>query len=122
MQEVEQWNAKQEYKSTLGKDPGFTDYSQLAIRKYMKITDSMQPVATDSKLKTNLVDKLAEEVRNDQKMKRFKFSKQKAGVDADEDVTFINERNMRFNKKVARFYDKYTKETYESLERGTAID
>jgi pre-mRNA-splicing factor SYF2 len=39
----------------------------------------------------------------------------------DEDVTYIHERNRSFNKKVARFYDKYSQETKANLERGTAL-
>lgn len=40
----------------------------------------------------------------------------------DDDVTYINDRNMRFNKKVARAYDKYTSDIKASFERGTALD
>ena len=39
----------------------------------------------------------------------------------DADVDYINERNMKFNKKAARFYDQYTAEIKQNLERGTAI-
>lgn len=39
----------------------------------------------------------------------------------DADVDYINERNMKFNKKAARFYDPYTAEIKQNLERGTAI-
>lgn len=35
--------------------------------------------------------------------------------------TYINERNMRFNNKMARAYDKYTAEIRANFERGTAI-
>ena len=36
--------------------------------------------------------------------------KRKAKDDSNEPVTYINERNKVFNKKVARYFDKYTKE------------
>ena len=36
--------------------------------------------------------------------------KRKEKDDSDEPVTYINERNKVFNKKVARYYDKYTTE------------
>lgn len=39
----------------------------------------------------------------------------------DADVTYINDKNKQFNKKLARFYDRYTTEIRESFERGTAI-
>jgi pre-mRNA-splicing factor SYF2 len=62
--------------------------------------------------------------------------KRKAKDDSNEPVTYINERNKVFNKKVARYFDKYTKEYVltqynelwmltcrirSSFERGTAL-
>jgi pre-mRNA-splicing factor SYF2 len=63
--------------------------------------------------------------------------KRKAKDDSNEPVTYINERNKVFNKKVARYFDKYTKEYVTflrdiqisanqtriraSFERGTAL-
>lgn len=41
--------------------------------------------------------------------------------EVDTDVTYINKRNKVFNKKVARYFDKYTKEIKDNLERGTAL-
>lgn len=41
--------------------------------------------------------------------------------ETDTDVTYINKRNKVFNKKVARYFDKYTSEIRENLERGTAL-
>ena len=41
--------------------------------------------------------------------------------DESEDVTFINKKNMKFNQKLARNYDKFTSEIKASLERGSAI-
>ncbi|KAJ3116546.1 hypothetical protein HK100_001039 [Physocladia obscura] len=51
---------------------------------------------------------------------RKTFSKRRAH-DPDADVTYINERNMRFNKKIARAYDKHTAEIKQAFERGTAL-
>ena len=39
----------------------------------------------------------------------------------EEDIDYINERNMKFNQKLARFYDPFTAEIKQNLERGTAI-
>lgn len=39
----------------------------------------------------------------------------------DEHVTYINEKNKQFNQKIARHYDKYTKEVRDNFERGTAL-
>ncbi|CAE6469967.1 unnamed protein product [Rhizoctonia solani] len=52
--------------------------------------------------------------------KRSKFSR-KRNNEEEGDITYINERNRVFNKKIARFYDKYTAETRASFERGTAL-
>ena len=52
--------------------------------------------------------------------KRSKYSRRRA-FDEDADIDYINERNMKFNKKLERFYGKYTAEIKQNLERGTAI-
>lgn len=51
---------------------------------------------------------------------RSQFSKRRH-FSGDEEVTYINQRNYKFNQKIARAYDKYTQETKDSLERGTAL-
>ncbi|KAI8815123.1 SYF2 splicing factor-domain-containing protein [Cladochytrium replicatum] len=51
---------------------------------------------------------------------RDKFSRRRAYHEEDE-ITFINDRNMRFNKKIGRAYDMYTAEIKASFERGTAL-
>mmetsp|Transcript_15203 Transcript_15203/g.31057 ORF Transcript_15203/g.31057 Transcript_15203/m.31057 type:complete len:439 (+) Transcript_15203:177-1493(+) len=38
-----------------------------------------------------------------------------------EDVTWINQRNKRFNQKISRNFDKHTAEIRQNLERGTAL-
>lgn len=71
--------------------------------------------------------------------KKGKFSRKRLNED-EGDITYINERNRVFNKKVrhcfqpycfiltyslvvqiARYYDKYTSEIRASFERGTAL-
>ena len=52
--------------------------------------------------------------------KRGRYSRKRANA-ANADVDYINDKNMRFNRKVARFYDKYTAEIKQNLERGTAV-
>lgn len=34
------------------------------------------------------------------------------------DITWINEKNRMFNRKLARYYDDVTRETRENFERG----
>lgn len=52
--------------------------------------------------------------------KREKYSRRRI-YDDDADINFINERNMKFNKKLERFYGDYTEEIKQNLERGTAV-
>jgi cyclophilin family peptidyl-prolyl cis-trans isomerase len=57
-------------------------------------------------------------------MKR-RIEKQKSKRDRiefeGEDVTYINQRNKRFNQKISRNFDKHTAEIRQNLERGTAL-
>ncbi|CAJ0933138.1 unnamed protein product, partial [Mesorhabditis belari] len=41
--------------------------------------------------------------------------------DPDSEVTYINEKNRVFNKKLDTYYGKYTEDLREDLERGTAL-
>ena len=52
--------------------------------------------------------------------KRAKYSRRRLHDD-DADIDYINERNMKFNKKLERFYGPYTQEIKQNLERGTAV-
>ncbi|KAL1748299.1 SYF2 splicing factor-domain-containing protein [Schizophyllum fasciatum] len=49
-----------------------------------------------------------------------KFHRKRINED-EGDITYINEQNRVFNKKIGRFYDKYTAEIRASFERGTAL-
>ncbi|CAO1623297.1 unnamed protein product [Parajaminaea phylloscopi] len=44
-----------------------------------------------------------------------------AGANGEEDVTYINDKNAHFNRKLGRYYDAYTKEIRDNFERGTAL-
>jgi len=52
--------------------------------------------------------------------RRLQYSRRRKWNDTAT-VDFINERNRNFNAKAKRFYDKYTEEIRENLERGTAL-
>ncbi|PVF98719.1 SYF2-domain-containing protein [Serendipita vermifera] len=73
----------------------------------------------DNKPSEEAIDRVVNKLNNDLD-KRRKWSRKRTNED-EGDVTYINERNKVFNKKIARFYDKYTKEIRESFERGTAV-
>lgn len=64
------------------------------------------------------VDRLVDKLKKDD-ARRMKRRRQPD--DGDEHVTYINEKNKQFNKKLSRHYDKYTKEIRDSFERGTAL-
>lgn len=36
-------------------------------------------------------------------------------------MSYINEMNKKFNQRLSRHYDKYTKDIRDALERGTAL-
>lgn len=117
-EEVAAWNRIQEERAAR-RDPGFTDYNQLAFRKYEKKIVALERAAPPSRTGREAAEALSAELREDD-LARSRFSKRRK-FDEHEDVTYINLRNYRFNKKVSRAYDKYTAETQESLERGTAL-
>lgn len=52
--------------------------------------------------------------------KKRQFSRRRDHI-ADEDVTYVNERNRLFNKKMHRYFGAYTEEIRQNLERGTAL-
>ncbi|CAE6423907.1 unnamed protein product [Rhizoctonia solani] len=73
----------------------------------------------DNKPTEDAIDRVVGKLNQDLD-KRSKFSR-KRNNEEEGDITYINERNRVFNKKIARFYDKYTAETRASFERGTAL-
>lgn len=116
LEETTEWSRRQE-KRAKSADPGFTDYAQLAFRKYCKKVRGMegQTLADFEEAKESLIAEI-----KDDEAKRARFSRRRRFRD-DEDVTYINQRNYRFNKKVSRAYDEFTEELRENLERGTAL-
>lgn len=117
IEETERWNEKIEAKDSK-KDPGFTDYAQLTRRKYEKLTEKLDPQAILSRNKEESLQAMSSEIIDQQK-ERLRLSRRRR-FDDTEDITFINEKNARFNKKVARAYDQFTEDIKESLERGSA--
>lgn len=119
-EEVSAWQVKEEDRKSRA-DQGFTDYNQLAFRKYNRMVSSINPdiiknLEPDSEeAKANLAADVQKQIHV-----RSQFSKRKH-FSGDEEVTYINQRNYKFNQKISRAYDKYTQETKDSLERGTAL-
>ncbi|KAK7460834.1 Pre-mRNA-splicing factor SYF2 [Stygiomarasmius scandens] len=73
----------------------------------------------DSKPSEDAIDRVVAKINRDVE-KKGKFSRKRLNED-EGDITYINEHNRVFNKKIARYYDKYTTEIRASFERGTAL-
>eukprot|EP00033_Pygsuia_biforma_P000506 GCRY01000595.1.p1 GENE.GCRY01000595.1~~GCRY01000595.1.p1 ORF type:complete len:225 (+),score=60.66 GCRY01000595.1:326-1000(+) len=71
------------------------------------------------KPKEAAVNRMIDELK-EREEKRKTFSRRRVHY-ADADVSSINERNENFNKKIARYYNKFTQDIKASLERGTAL-
>ncbi|KAK0525314.1 Pre-mRNA-splicing factor SYF2 [Tilletia horrida] len=65
------------------------------------------------------MERLASHINNEHEVRANRSRKRP--VDPDAEVTYINEKNRRFNEKAERFFGKYTKEIRDSFERGTAL-
>lgn len=118
IEENEQWTRIQQERAAK-KDPGFADLHTLTMRKCERLADSMDASSITRRGKKEGLDALSASVSQEQKVRETRSKRRR--FDDTEDVTYINERNQKFNKKVNRAYDKYTEELKESLERGTAV-
>jgi pre-mRNA-splicing factor SYF2 len=123
-------------------DQGFADYETQTANQYQRLVKAMPPkdlqryneqkelhgesffsgnpilegTHKDSKAAIdNMVNDLEGQIE-----KRKKFSRRRMHND-EADIDYINEKNRRLNKKLAMYYDPYTQEIKEALERGTAI-
>ncbi|KIK00981.1 hypothetical protein K443DRAFT_678770 [Laccaria amethystina LaAM-08-1] len=73
----------------------------------------------DNKPSEDAIDRVVGKINKDID-KKGKFSRKRLNEE-EGDITYINEHNRVFNKKIARYYDKYTSEIRASFERGTAL-
>jgi len=129
-------------KSKMNPDEGFSSFEAATFRKYAGLTKQIKPdmeVYDKNRVKAGdafyaqagtvvhgihkdtpeAIKKMADDVQK-QKDKRDKFSRRRRH-DPDADIDYINERNMKFNQKLERFYGTYTKDIKDNLERGTAV-
>nr|CAG4643525.1 EOG090X0ECA [Ilyocryptus agilis] len=123
-------------------DTGFADFEQATIRQHSRLIKEIKPNMEEyEKMKEQLgdafyagkntivhglhkdtpdaVNRMVEDLHK-QIDKREKYSRRRRHDD-DAEIDYINERNMRFNKKLDRFYGEFTTEIKQNLERGTAI-
>eukprot|EP01135_Chromosphaera_perkinsii_P003296 Nk52_evm71s239 gene=Nk52_evmTU71s239 len=140
---VEQAEMEEKKKSRKVKDEGWSDFRNAAIQKYNRLTSNMKPdlVAYEKnkeewgedfycsanslthgqhgKVSEEAVERLKQDVQK--QIEKSSKSSRRRKVYEDSDISYINERNRRFNEKADRFYSEYTKEIRENLERGTAL-
>lgn len=141
--ELERWE-----KIKAGKrqqDPGFVSYEESSKRQYNRLIKQFKPdleeyqkvkdkVGADTFYLKNKgeipkssltvdskegVERMVEDV-NKQIEVRSKRSRRRR-FDEEADVDYINQRNMKFNQKLERFYGNYTEEIKQNFERGTAM-
>lgn len=138
-EEAERMEKKKKRKNP---DIGFSDYEAATVRQYQRLVKQMKPDQEAYQAKKEQlgeafyptkdtiihglhkdskegIDRMVEDLEK-QIDKRNKYSRRRRFND-DEDIDYINERNMKFNKKLDRFYGKYTAEIKQNLERGTAV-
>uniref|UniRef100_A0A0P4WI06 Pre-mRNA-splicing factor SYF2 n=1 Tax=Scylla olivacea TaxID=85551 RepID=A0A0P4WI06_SCYOL len=138
--EAERWERRKKKKNP---DQGFSTYEDATIRQYQRLINNKkvdmeeyerekQVVGEDAfygrdntiaiglhKDSKEAIDNMVDDLEK-QISKREKYSRRRI-FDDDADINFINERNMKFNKKLERFYGDYTEEIKQNLERGTAV-
>ncbi|XP_073978035.1 pre-mRNA-splicing factor SYF2 [Rhodnius prolixus] len=123
-------------------DQGFADYEQATVRQYNRLIKNIKPDMDDYYRKRERlgeafyggpntilhglhvdkkddIDRMVNDLEK-QISKREKYSRRRTHND-DADIDYINDRNMKFNKKLERFYGQYTTEIKQNLERGTAV-
>ncbi|KAJ9599456.1 hypothetical protein L9F63_010071 [Diploptera punctata] len=123
-------------------DIGFADYEQATARQYNRLVKNMKPDMEQYERQRNKLgdafyggqNTILHGLHNDNQIllkehfrnvikgisKREKYSRRRMHND-DADIDYINERNMKFNKKLERFYGEHTTEIKQNLERGTAV-
>ncbi|OBZ89986.1 Pre-mRNA-splicing factor syf2 [Choanephora cucurbitarum] len=80
--------------------------------------NSLDYADIDDKPSKEAIERLALETKKQIEQRETRSRERKQPTD---DISWINEKNRVFNQKIARFYDKYTKEIRDNLERGTAL-
>jgi len=95
-----------------------TYQQQLAAESLYRDANSL--LYADNKPSDEAIDRVIGQINQDID-KRRKFSRKRPNEDTTGDITYINEKNRIFNKKIARYFDKYTAEIRASFERGTAL-
>uniref|UniRef100_H9GQZ2 Pre-mRNA-splicing factor SYF2 n=1 Tax=Anolis carolinensis TaxID=28377 RepID=H9GQZ2_ANOCA len=132
-EDAEQFERKKKKKNP---DLGFSDYAAAQLRQYHRLNKQIIPdlekfenllhgthVSYKEGVERMVLD-LEKQIQKHEKYSRRRFYND----DADTDyirvwgpLDYINEWNVKFNKKAEWFSGKYTAEIKQNLERGTAI-
>ena len=126
----ENYNKKEEQKKkniAFGWDVFNTDTQFRAYKKRLRSMPFDKTVYEDQLRNPEKALELSEERKHllnadieQQQENRKKFSRRRALYE-DQDVNYINDRNMNFNKKLQRYFSKEAAEIKANLERGTAL-
>ncbi|KAK5966643.1 Pre-mRNA-splicing factor syf-2 [Trichostrongylus colubriformis] len=124
-------------------DQGFSSYEDMTLRQHTRLTTNLKPDSESYKKMREIVgedqfyptantlihgshyptsvamERLAQDVQGQSK-RREQFHRRRL-FDPDAPIDYINDKNMRFNKKLEKFYGQYTEDIKEDLERGTAV-
>ncbi|KAJ1916668.1 pre-mRNA-splicing factor SYF2 [Coemansia sp. S100] len=128
IEQVQSYEEKKNEKDS-NVERGFTDYSQVNKRKYDRDVAKLKPDLAAYKQQNQDTESHVPEPKNVEKLVKVVQDQQnkraalhKPSIEKEgEDVSYINERNARFNRKMNRAYDKYTQEIKDNFERGTAL-
>lgn len=146
VEESERWDEELARRAQNKADAGFADFAQEAAKQYVRNTGTLKPDLEAYKASTKAGAGNGTLLTAAQQLDHLEFVNQKpseASVDklvadlsradaarlkaqikrgraAGDEGDYINERNKVFNQKVARFYDKHTREMKDAFERGTA--
>uniref|UniRef100_A0AC35UGE1 Pre-mRNA-splicing factor SYF2 n=1 Tax=Rhabditophanes sp. KR3021 TaxID=114890 RepID=A0AC35UGE1_9BILA len=125
------------------RDTGFASFDEAGLKQYKRVSSAIKPnFESYNKMKEVIGDsnfyptadtitngtyypsalgmqKLVETV-DQQEKKRREYHRRRI-FDPDATVDYINEKNRKFNEKLEKYYGEYTRETKESIERGTAL-
>ncbi|KAJ2850309.1 pre-mRNA-splicing factor SYF2 [Coemansia brasiliensis] len=127
IEQVEKYEDKKRQREE-NRERGFTDYAQVNRLKYERDVAKIKPNLSayqaskgekEHQDDPQALQRLATsvELQQQRRAKLHKPSVEKEG----EEVSYINQKNARFNRKMNRAYDKYTKDIRDNLERGTAL-
>ena len=96
------------------------DWAVRAYEKRLKLLHKDGKEGGTESQKGENVERMVNELEETKRRRRL-FSRRRPFHEDNIDISFINERNRKFNDKLARTFDEQTAISRENLERGTAL-